>query len=84
MAEIGKDGIMAYEELFIDLLKAEREEDVTDALTVYGLEKFTDAHWIPYGGVENNFGLIGAPQADSLGALRGACPMPAGESAFNW
>jgi hypothetical protein len=43
VAEIGKDGIMAYEELFIDLLKAEREEDVTDALTVYGLEKFTDA-----------------------------------------
>jgi len=25
---------MAYEELFTDLLKAEREEDVTDALTV--------------------------------------------------
>jgi len=27
---------MAYEELFTDLLKAEREEDVTDALTVIG------------------------------------------------
>ena len=25
---------MAYEELFTDLLKAEREEDVTDALSV--------------------------------------------------
>jgi hypothetical protein len=60
---------MAYEELFIDLLKAEREEDVTGALSVYGLEKFTEANWIPYGGFENNFGLIGAQQADSLGAL---------------
>jgi hypothetical protein len=62
---------MAYEELFIDLLKAEREEDVTDALTVYGLEKFTDTNWIPYGGAqfENNYGLIGTQQADSLGAL---------------
>ena len=62
---------MAYEELFSDLLKAECEEDVTDALTVYGLEKFTDSNWIPYGGVqfENNFGLIGTQQADSLGAL---------------
>ena len=60
---------MAYEELFTDLLKAECEEDVTDALSVYGLEKFTEANWIPYGGFENNFGLIGAQQADSLGAL---------------
>jgi hypothetical protein len=62
---------MAYEELFNDLLKAEREEDVTDALTVYGLEKFTDSNWIPYGGelFENNYGLIGTQQADSLGAL---------------
>jgi hypothetical protein len=34
---------MAYEELFTDLLKAEREEDVTDALTVFGLEKFSDS-----------------------------------------
>jgi hypothetical protein len=60
---------MAYEELFSDLLKAEREEDVTDALTVYGLEKFTDCNWIPYGGFENNYGLIGTQQSDSLGAL---------------
>ncbi|MGA2175931.1 MAG: hypothetical protein ABSH38_13210 [Verrucomicrobiota bacterium] len=62
---------MAYEELVIDLLKAEREEDVTAALTVYGLEKFTDSNWIPYGGTlfENNYGLIGTQQADSLGAL---------------
>jgi hypothetical protein len=60
---------MAYEELFIDLLKAEREEDVTGALTVYGLEKFSDANWLPYGGIENNYGIIGAQQADALGAL---------------
>ncbi len=30
---------MAYEGLFTDLLTAEREEDVTDALKVFGLEK---------------------------------------------
>jgi hypothetical protein len=60
---------MAYEELFVDLLKAEREEDVTGALTVYGLEKFSDANWLPYGGIENNYGIIGAQQADALGAL---------------
>lgn len=60
---------MAYEELFIDLLKAEREEDVTAALTVYDLVKFTDANWLPYGGIENNYGIIGAQQADALGAL---------------
>ena len=62
---------MAYEELFNDLLKAEREEDVTDALTVFGLEKFSDSNWVPYGGpmCENNFGIIGAQQADALGAL---------------
>lgn len=62
---------MAYEELFTDLLKAEREEDVTDALTVFGLEKFSDSNWVPYGGpmCENNFGIIGAQQADALGAL---------------
>ena len=62
---------MAFEELFSDLLKAELEEDVTDALTVYGLEKFSDSNWIPYGGelFENNYGLIGTQQADALGAL---------------
>ena len=60
---------MAYEELFIDLLKAEREEDVTAALTIYDLVKFSDANWLPYGGFENNYGIIGAQQADALGAL---------------
>jgi hypothetical protein len=35
------------------LLKAEREEDVTDALTIFGLEKFSDSNWLPYGGIEN-------------------------------
>jgi hypothetical protein len=60
---------MAYDELFNELLKAEREEDVTDALTVFGLEKYSDANWLPYGKIENNFGLIGAQQADALGAL---------------
>jgi len=60
---------VAYEELFIDLLKAEREEDVTDALTIFGLEKFSDSNWLPYGGIENNYGIIGAQQADAIGAL---------------
>jgi hypothetical protein len=57
---------MAYEELFTDLLKAEREEDATDALTIFGLEKFSDSNWLPYGGIENNYGIIGAQQADRL------------------
>lgn len=60
---------MAYEELFIDLLKAEREEAVSSALSAFGLEKFSDANWLPYGGIENNFGIIGAQQADALAAL---------------
>jgi hypothetical protein len=60
---------MAYEELFHDLLRAEREEDVTHALTIFGLDKFSDSNWLPYGGIENNYGIIGAQQADALGAL---------------
>ena len=60
---------MAYEELFLDLLKAEREEDVTAALMVYGLEKFSDANWLPYGDIDNNYGIVGAQQADALAAL---------------
>jgi hypothetical protein len=58
---------MAYEELFTDLLKAEREEDVTDALAVYGLEKFSDSNWLPYGGIPNNYGIIGASRQTLLG-----------------
>ncbi len=38
---------MAHEELFLDLLRAEREEEVTDAHTVFGLEKFSDSNWLP-------------------------------------
>jgi len=60
---------MASEELFTDLLKAECEVDVTDALTVFGLEKFSDSNWLPYGGIENNYGIIGAQQEDAIGAL---------------
>ena len=57
---------MAYEELFLDLLRAEREEDVTDALTVFGLEKFSDSNWLPYGGIENNFGIIGTQRSRAV------------------
>jgi len=57
---------MAYEELFTDLLKAEREEDVTDALTIFGLENFSDSNWLPYGGIENYYGIIGAHQARKM------------------
>src|SRR5271157_781462 len=39
---------MAYEELFLALLRAEREEDVTNALTVFGLEKFSDSRTSGY------------------------------------
>ena len=60
---------MAYEELFNDLLKSELEDDVTDALTVFGLDKYSDNNWLPYGAIENNYGIIGAQQADAIGAL---------------
>jgi hypothetical protein len=50
---------LAYEELFTDLLKAEREEDVTDTLNVLGLEKFSDSNWLPYGRIENTTGSSG-------------------------
>ena len=66
---ITSEEAMAYEELFTDLLKAEREEDVTAALTIFGLEKFSDTNWLLYGGIENNYGIIGAQQADAIGAL---------------
>jgi hypothetical protein len=33
---------MAYEEMSTDLLRAERGDDVTGALTVFGLEKFSE------------------------------------------
>jgi hypothetical protein len=60
---------MACEEPFVDLLKAEREEDMIDALTVFGLEKFFDSNGLPYGGIENDYGIIGVQQADAIGAL---------------
>jgi len=62
---------MAYEELFLELLRAESEDAVTAALQKFGLDKFSDANWIPYGGRghENNFGIVGAQQADAIGAL---------------
>ena len=31
----------------------------------FGLEKFPDSNWLPYGGIENNYGIIGAQQADA-------------------
>jgi len=40
---------MPFEELFLDLLKAETEDEVTDALTLFNVEKFSDSNWLPYG-----------------------------------
>jgi hypothetical protein len=60
---------MAHEELFNNLLRCECEEDVQDLLKVWGLDKYSDSNWHPYGGLENNFGAIGTQQADPLGAL---------------
>src|SRR5689334_7349567 len=60
---------MGYEELLFDLLKAELEEDVTHSLLAFGLDKYSDTNWLPYGSMENNFGIVGAQQADALGAL---------------
>jgi hypothetical protein len=60
---------MAYEDLFEKLLTAETEDVVTRALQDHGLDDFSDEHWTPYGGQENNYGIVGAQQADPLGAL---------------
>lgn len=59
---------MAFEEFFLDLLKAEKEEDVLDSLKVWGFEKYDDK-WKPYGGVSNNIGQIKSQQAEPIGAL---------------
>jgi hypothetical protein len=56
---------MVYEEWFADFLKAGREEDVND-LTIFGLEKFSDSNWLPYGGIENNY-RAGGPLKPGFG-----------------
>lgn len=60
---------MAYEELFNRLLRSESEDEVTASLESYGFAKHSSDAWQPYGGIDNNFGIIGAQQADALGAL---------------
>lgn len=60
---------MAYDDLFEKLLKAESEEAVTAALAECGFDDFSDDHWVPYGEKDNNFGIVGAQQADPLAAL---------------
>lgn len=60
---------MAYEDLFEKLLRAETEDVVTQALAASGFGTFSDNDWTPYGGQENNYGIVGAQQADPLGAL---------------
>jgi hypothetical protein len=58
---------MAYEELFTDLLKAEREEDVTDALTVFGLENFSDSNGLPYGGGGGGYPILNSKLPPEVG-----------------
>jgi len=50
---------MAYEELFADLLKAEREEDVTAALKIFGLEKSPIRTGSPMAGSKTTTGSSG-------------------------
>ena len=60
---------MAYENLFEKLLRAETEDTVTAALAEHGFDRSSDEHWVPYGNMDNNFGIVGAQQADPLAAL---------------
>ena len=60
---------MAYEELFAELLRIETENDVSELLRNFGLIEFNDTNWLPFGGVENNYGTIGTQQADAISAL---------------
>ncbi len=60
---------MAYEDLFHGLLRCEREEDVIETLGEWGLDAYSDSDWHPYGGFDNNYGMIGAQQAEPLSAL---------------
>jgi len=57
---------MAYEELFTDSLKAEREEDVTAALTIFALEKFSDSGNLGTGNSANRY------RADRVSLERGS------------
>jgi len=60
---------MAYEELFSELIRREDEEDITELLNGFGLKEYNDINWLPFGGVQNNYGQIGTQQADSISAL---------------
>jgi len=56
------------ESLFYRLLRAEDEGSVTDILRQAGLLD-DEAQWLPLGGMENNFGIVGNQQTDATAAL---------------
>ncbi len=56
-----------WEGLFEQLLRSEHEADVTRVLNKQRL--LADELWVPVGGNENNFSVIGNQQTDATGAL---------------
>ena len=59
---------MNVEQLFWDLYKASDEEKVYDVLVRYDLIQ-NPSNWKPYGGMENNFGVVENQQASPVPAL---------------
>ena len=60
---------MDSELLFYDLLKAEDESEVDDILSGRDLLVDDVSLWLPLGGIENNFSIVGNQQAEPTGAL---------------
>lgn len=59
---------MSWDQLFEDLLHAESETDVTGHLESRGLLQ-DDSVWVPLGGEENNYSIVGNQHTDPTGAL---------------
>ena len=59
---------MDTEKLFWDLFRASTEDAVERVLTRYGLLQ-SPTNWRPYGGNDNNFGVVENQQASPIPAL---------------
>ena len=55
-------------QLCLDLMRAETEDEVISALAIADLWDNAD-HWMPFGGVPNNFSTIGNQQGEAVAAL---------------
>ncbi len=60
---------MGDQKLFEDLLHAEHEDRVTEALETYGYSLDDDSIWVPLGQNPGNFSVVGNQQEDAPAAL---------------